>query len=342
MSNNNLRSRETTNYRSHLAPVCYALGLLGASLMTFGWDGLWVGGAILATWAWVFFRSPHVRGLQEALFAWIVLFALIRLLTPQVYDSREAPPATACANNLKQIALALLNYQARYGTLPPAYVAAEDGRPMHSWRVLILPFLEYDELYAQYRFDEPWDGPNNRELAASMPAVFACPSDKRGAMSDNTKTNYLAVVGPTTLWPGRQALPVSAAGSDRAYTILVLESRSEAVEWMRPSDLDSDTAVRLLTEEPPLDWHISKSFFYNCYSGRHAAFITGAIVQVGPMSRASAEAMLSINNQEYRESGVYRSISGVCRPNYGNWFSLGIFLLLTALPLPWVFMESNR
>jgi translation elongation factor EF-Tu-like GTPase len=60
--------------------------------------------------------------------------------------------------------LAVANYHETYGCFPPAYVADRDGKPMHSWRVLILPFLEQQELYHAYNFAEPWDGPNNRKL----------------------------------------------------------------------------------------------------------------------------------------------------------------------------------
>ena len=74
-----------------------------------------------------------------------------------------------CKNNLKQIALALHNYHQANGCFPPAYIADKNGRPMHSWRVLILPYLELDHLYKQYNFNEPWDGPNNKKLLAARP-----------------------------------------------------------------------------------------------------------------------------------------------------------------------------
>jgi uncharacterized protein DUF1559 len=69
--------------------------------------------------------------------------------------------------------VAVATYHDTYGTLPPAYIADAEGKPLHSWRVLLLPFLEQRELYEQYDFDEPWDGPNNRKLLAQRPSVFA-------------------------------------------------------------------------------------------------------------------------------------------------------------------------
>jgi hypothetical protein len=96
-------------------------------------------------------------------------------------ESRRVRPAerarqVQCANDLKQIAMALHCYHQQYGMLPPAYLADATGRPMHSWRVLLLPFLEAQSLYDQYDFREPWNGPNNSKLLTKMPYFYSCPS----------------------------------------------------------------------------------------------------------------------------------------------------------------------
>jgi len=97
---------------------------------------------------------------------------LVALLLPAVQSAREAARRAQCSNNLKQIALAFHNYHDTYRTFPPAYIPDEDGNPKHSWRVLILPFLEQRALYEQYNFDEPWDSPNNRIVGnASIPTM---------------------------------------------------------------------------------------------------------------------------------------------------------------------------
>src|SRR4029453_12945484 len=74
----------------------------------------------------------------------------VALLLPAVQQAREAARRTQCKNNLKQIGLALHNYADVYGSFPPAYIADETDKPMHSWRVLILPFLDQDQLYKEY------------------------------------------------------------------------------------------------------------------------------------------------------------------------------------------------
>ena len=110
-----------------------------------------------------------------ALFAWAAAFS-----------RKESATRVHCVNSLKQIALALYSYHDEFGRLPPAYVPDENGRPKHSWRVLILPHLlkndapgsdEMKRIYASYDFSEPWDGPHNRQLARRMPLVYGCGAD---------------------------------------------------------------------------------------------------------------------------------------------------------------------
>jgi hypothetical protein len=80
----------------------------------------------------------------------------------------------------------------KYGCFPPAFIPDKDGKPQYSWRVLILPFLEQDALYREYRFDEPWNGPHNLVLVNQMPAVYCCPSD----YPSDSQTSYAMIVGP--------------------------------------------------------------------------------------------------------------------------------------------------
>src|SRR5438067_8347058 len=84
-------------------------------------------------------------------------------------EARRLARSSACAEHLSQIALGLHSYHEIYGRFPPAYLADARGRPEHSWRVLILPYIEQKAVYNRYNFQEPWDGPHNRELAPLMP-----------------------------------------------------------------------------------------------------------------------------------------------------------------------------
>jgi len=70
---------------------------------------------------------------------------------------------------MKVIALTLQDYHEANGQLPPAVVRDKDGRPLYSWRVALLPFLEHDPLYRQFRLEEPWDSAHNEPLSRTTP-----------------------------------------------------------------------------------------------------------------------------------------------------------------------------
>ena len=105
---------------------------------------------------------------------------------------------------------------------------------MHSWRVLILPFIDQNDLYKEYNFDEPWDGPNNRKLASRMPPVYALHGEEQPG---NTTTNYLAVVGKETVWQGGTGVLREAIKDGTSHTILIAENLGANVHWMEPRDL---------------------------------------------------------------------------------------------------------
>ncbi len=162
--------------------------------------------------------------------------ALVVLLFPRS-SSRTSARRTICKNNLKQIGLALHSYHDHYGCFPPAYIADDRGRPMHSWRVLILPYLDWAPLYNKYRFDEPWDGPNNSKLSEKCPIVFQCPSDVEACDESLPWTSYVAVIGPRTCWPGAEPLRIGEVADGTSVTLHVVEVRTSGIHWMEPRDL---------------------------------------------------------------------------------------------------------
>ncbi|MBL9124466.1 MAG: DUF1559 domain-containing protein [Planctomycetaceae bacterium] len=159
-----------------------------------------------------------------------IIGILVALLLPAVSAARDAARASQRKNNLKQIAIALLNYESAYRTLPPQYIADEDGRPLHSWRVLILPFLEEQALYAEYDFNEPWDSPKNQQLAARMPRAYLCPGIENPTPG---YTSYLASVGPGRAFDGAQACKLTDVADGLSNTIGVLESTTQVL-WLDP------------------------------------------------------------------------------------------------------------
>jgi len=140
--------------------------------------------------------------------------------------------------------LAVVNYESANGHFPPAYIVGPDGKPWHSWRILILPYIEHDDLFKQYRFDEPWDGPHNRTLADRMPKIYRFHNRTEPGQ---TTTNYLAVVGANTIWPGAEGRKLEDVTDGTANTVLIAENRGLGVNWMEPRGLDLDTMPLDLT-----------------------------------------------------------------------------------------------
>jgi prepilin-type processing-associated H-X9-DG protein len=158
----------------------------------------------------------------------------VALLVPAVQQAREAARRTQCMNNLKQIGLALHNYADQHGTFPPAFISDETGKPMHSWRVLILPYIEETQLYSEYNFSEPWDGPNNSRLLSRMPKVYACPSNPPGG----TATAYMGALGDHCVFRGSQPVRFADITDGASNTLLVGETAEANIPWMKPADVD--------------------------------------------------------------------------------------------------------
>lgn len=177
-------------------------------------------------------------------------------------------PRSRCGNNLKRIACALDEYHAVHGCFPPAYIADENGLPMHSWRVLILPYLDRLDVYEAYDFDEPWNGPNNRKLAEIAVSAFDCPAEVH---SSPMMTNYLAVVGPDTAWPGSEPTSLADFAHEKGSILHVVEVAHSGIHWMSPRDLQAPQMAP--TVNSPSGRGISSSH----PDGANAAFADGSV-----------------------------------------------------------------
>jgi hypothetical protein len=160
---------------------------------------------------------------------------LVLLLFPAVNSVRGPTRPGRCITNLSQISNAMFCYELDHNSFPPAYVADKNGRRMHSWRVLLLPYLDCKDLYKEYHFDEPWDGPHNRALADRMPEVYCCPD-----APSTSVTSYAVVVGPNTVFPGAKAVRMNEITDGLSNTILVVESAKAGINWLEPRDLNED------------------------------------------------------------------------------------------------------
>ncbi len=190
-----------------------------------------------------------------------LLGILAAILTPQIQQAREAARRSSCKCNLKQLGLALHNYHEANGCFPPAYVTDGKGRPMHSWRVLILPYIDQAALYAKYKFDEPWDGPHNIRLLDEIPPIYKCPShcpsprkvaglpsrfgllacSTLGTVSSSQQprcTNYAAVLGKDCVFRGAQPVSIGDITDGTSNTVLVGEVTDSDILWTKPEDIN--------------------------------------------------------------------------------------------------------
>jgi hypothetical protein len=166
-----------------------------------------------------------------------VFASLLWLVFPVLRGATASVQKISCRSNLERIAAALKQYEIEHGALPPAFIADATGKPMHSWRVLILPQLGEQTLHERYKFDEPWDGPNNIQLVKKMPDVFGCPADPDARLKG--ESSYMVLVGPTTLFPGRTTMSSRQVRDDPTITILVAECPVAGTVWTEPKDLDA-------------------------------------------------------------------------------------------------------
>jgi hypothetical protein len=146
----------------------------------------------------------------------------------------QGPGRAQTVNNLKQIALAMYNFHDSMGVLPADAIYDKSGKPLLSWRVAILPYLEEQKLYAEFKLDEPWDSERNKKLLARMPKVYAPLS---GSTQLANATFYQVFTGPDTPFQGTRGPRLPASIPDgTSNTILIIEA-DKPVPWTKPEDI---------------------------------------------------------------------------------------------------------
>jgi prepilin-type processing-associated H-X9-DG protein len=217
---------------------------------------------------------------------------------PAARAARAAAQQAACANNLRQIAAAVFAYRQRYDSFPPPYVADKDGRPMHSWRVLILPFLGRRALYDRYDFGEPWNGPHNLALVQTAPQVYRCPADppdRRG------ETSYLMVVGPRTFSTVTGPMQLGEFPDGAVDTIMLVETVRSGVNWAEPRDLPIEQMSFKINGPPSrsIDGAARRGISSRHPGGANAAMCDGSVRLLNEWTSAEdVRAMTTIDGGE--------------------------------------------
>jgi prepilin-type processing-associated H-X9-DG protein len=196
---------------------------------------------------------------------------LIALLLPAVQAAREAARRSQSNNNLRQIGLAMQSYADVHKNFP-ARAIFKDGKPLLSWRVAILPYIEQMALYKQFHLDEPWDSEHNRTLIEQMPQVYANPA-LDAKLTAAGMTDYLAPAGPNTAFNGEQGLGFASFKDGTSNTIIAIEANADrSVIWTKPDDLEVDA-------ESPVDGlgSIHPGGFMALFADGHTRFISGAV-----------------------------------------------------------------
>jgi hypothetical protein len=188
-------------------------------------------------------RRRGVGGWIVGLLLGIVMFTVCSgLITGRMGPNRQPglwdlQRRVECCSNLDQIATAMTLYEDDHGCLPPAYTADAEGRRLHSWRTLLLPYLGEEELYESLDLDEPWDSEANRPWHTHPIDVYQCPADPLGEPTD---VNYLMIVGGEGLFDADKA-PVPLEIEDGpTRTILLVEQAGTGIHWMEPRDMPWD------------------------------------------------------------------------------------------------------
>lgn len=164
------------------------------------------------------------------------LAALLPAVGVRTVAARQAAGQAQAMNNLKQIGLAMHNHLSASKAFPAAFNTGKDGKPLLSWRVMILPYLEENDLFQQFHLDEPWDSEHNKALIEKMPKVYAAPGSK---VADEFKTVYLTPRGEKTAFPGEKAVRIREITDGTSKTLMAVEaSDDKAVIWTKPDDYE--------------------------------------------------------------------------------------------------------
>jgi len=160
-------------------------------------------------------------------------------LIPMMAGLRAASGEQQRRNNLKQVGLAMLNYEAANRAFSPTAIYSDAGQPLLSWRVAVLPYLDQQDLYDKFRLDEPWDSPHNLKVSRDMPECFQDPKQEHHNV--NARTMVQLPYGEEMMFQGKESTKFADITDGTSNTIAVVYTNpTNAVRWTKPSDWKVD------------------------------------------------------------------------------------------------------
>ena len=194
--------------------------------------------------AWLSGLSPQVEGTRVRISLQDLtqdISRISKILGPPVAASRLAAQRVMRVNQFKQIALAMHIYAGKFKALPAAANHDENGKPLLSWRVHLLPYLEEGDLYAEFHLDEPWDSEHNRKLITRMPTVYSDPDRTLRQTNSLGRTTFVVPVHAETVFHGTQGSRFKDITDGTSNTVMLVEVIPErAVTWTQPEDWEVD------------------------------------------------------------------------------------------------------
>jgi len=169
--------------------------------------------------------------------------ALKKVLGPPLLRARQAAQRRVRMNKLKNIGLAMHNFHSARKSFPAAAIRDDTGKPLLSWRVAILPYMNDREveLYRQFHLDEPWDSEHNQKLIEKMPDVFSDPDIALRKLNRAGRTTFVVPSGKDTIFSGSEGMTYKDITDGTSNTIMLVEVVPEkAAIWTKPDDWEVD------------------------------------------------------------------------------------------------------
>lgn len=226
------------------------------------------------------------------------------LISSWVAEAIRMEAAGKRSNDFRQIALAFHNFESAFRSFPVIVADSaqieEAKRPKLSWRVHILPFLEQQALYEQFKLDEPWDSDHNKALLEKIPDIYR-------TIPDSTNTTILAIAGEGTAFKDETPGKFASIKDGTSNTLLIVEAAAKhAVPWTKPDDLQVGTGDKF-----PAFGRDEDDFFYAC-------LFDGSLQKI--RKDVTAEELIPFTTVEGAEIVDFSSI---VVPNLGGFPGLG-------------------